>query len=441
MAQPRRSRWLNTVALVAMAVFLGACAPSPTAPRIDDTDYVFPEIRRGELTAREEKDLKRAWDDVLVGRPDRAEQTIDRVLHGRRDLRPAFVILGFSALRAGRPADAQRIFGSVLAIEPNDAAALLGQASIHRKAGDLEQALPLYLRAQRLRPRDESLGRRVSEIRLSVAESAIARAGSLSAEGRKGDAVAMLQKALDVAPELAPVRLELADLLVETGRRAGAIAILNGAPTADRSISLKIATLRFEDGDLEGAEVALRRGVANVADDAEAASLLSRIRDRRSLLALPEPLRAIGDSSRITRADLAALVVIRIESLKSRPATGVRVASDLSRTWARPQILRALELGLMDVYPNHTFQPAGIVRRGELAQVAARVLDLGGWGRSTATPPKDMSPSHLQYGAAVRVIGAGVMQSTPSGVFEPWRIVTGAEAKAVVDALARLALR
>jgi hypothetical protein len=133
-------------------------------------------------------------------------------------------------------------------------------------------------------------------------------------------------------------------------------------------------------------------------------------------------------------------VVEKVEALKSRkPTARGEVASDLSRTWARPQVLRALDLGLMDVYPNHTFQPSGVVRRGELAVVAARVLDLVGWGRSNGPAPKDMSPSHLQYGSVVRVVGAGVMQNAPSGAFEPWRIVTGAEAKAVVDSLARLA--
>jgi hypothetical protein len=92
----------------------------------------------------------------------------------------------------------------------------------------------------------------------------------------------------------------------------------------------------------------------------------------------------------------------------------------------------------MDVYPNHTFQPSGAVRRGELAVVAARVLDLVGWGRSNVTPPRDMSPSHLQYASVLRVVGAGVMANTRSGAFEPWRLISGAEAKAVVDALARL---
>ena len=32
--------------------------------------------------------------------------------------------------------------------------------------------------------------------------------------------------------------------------------------------------------------------------------------------------------------------------------------------------------GVMEVYANHTFQPAAIVRRGDLAQAASRVLAL-----------------------------------------------------------------
>ena len=425
--------------ILIVGLVLTGCGPRPQAPRTDEIEYVFPEIRKGDLTPRQEKDLRVAWDDVLVGRTDRAEQTVNRLLSDRPGFAPAQVVLAFAALRANRTAEAETLLSSVIAAEPDNAAALLGLASIRRRGGELERALPLYLKAQRLRPRDEALARRVSEVKLSVAESAIAKAGSLSAEGRKADAIAMLQKALQVAPELSPVRLELADLLVEAGRRQEALSVLGAAQDPDRSIAIRVATIRFEDGDLEGAEAALRRGLRDVAEDAEAAALLGRIRDQRSVLALPEPLRALSESPRVTRADLAALVIVRIDALRSRKAVGAsEVASDLSRTWARPQILRAIELGLMDVYPNHTFQPAGIVRRGELAVVAARVLDTVGWGRSTSAAPRDMSPSHLQYAAAVRVIGAGVMQTTPTGAFEPWRIVSGAEAKAVVDALSRL---
>ena len=432
-------RAFRVIAAVA-ALFVYACAPRAQAPRVDDSDYVFPDLRRGEVNSRDEKALHAAWNDVLTGQTARAEQAANKLLTARPDLKAAQTILGFAMLRANRLSDAETIFGAVLSTDPGESSALLGLAAAKRKQGQLDQALLLYLRAEKLRPRDTALSRRTSETKLIVAEGAIAKAGSLSAEGKKGEAIVMLQRALDVAPELAPVRLELADLLIEAGRRTEALAVLGSAQEADRNITLRMASIRFDDGDLDGAEMALRRGLRDVGDDAEGAALLLRIKERRLSLSLPEPLRAIGDASRITRAELAALVVVRLEALHSKKAVAtVEVASDLGRTWARTQIVRALDLGLMDVYPNHTFQPSGIVRRGELAVVAARVLDLIGWGRSNAAAPKDMSPSHLQYGSAVRVLGAGVMQNAPSGAFEPWRVVSGAEAKAVVDSLAKLA--
>jgi hypothetical protein len=50
-----------------------------------------------------------------------------------------------------------------------------------------------------------------------------------------------------------------------------------------------------------------------------------------------------------------------------------------------------------------------------------------------------MSPSHLDYEAVSRVLGAGLMGLAASGAFEPWRPVSGREALDVVDALSRLA--
>ena len=435
-----RGRSALLFAAVGMVILLvSGCGPKISGPRVDDSDYVFPDLIRGEMSSREETSLRRAWEYVLVGQTDRADQTLSKLLASRPGLRPAQVVAAFAALRANRLDDAGTMFASALGPDQTDVAAMMGLASVKRQQGLLDQALPLYLKAERLRPRDAALARRASEVKLAVAEGAISRAGSLSAEGRKPEAIAMLQKALAVAPELSPVRLELADLLVEAGRRPEALLVLAAAQDGDRSIAIRIATLRFEDRDLDGAEMALRRGVKDVADDAEGAALLARIKERRALLALPEPLRAIADAPRITRAELAALVVVRVEALKTKKAVkAAEVASDLSRTWARSEILRALDLGLMDVYPNHTFQPSGVIRRGELAVVASRVLDLLSFGRANASPPRDMSLSHLQYGPVVRVLSAGVMQNTGSGAFEPWRIVLGSEAKTVVDALTRL---
>jgi hypothetical protein len=114
------------------------------------------------------------------------------------------------------------------------------------------------------------------------------------------------------------------------------------------------------------------------------------------------------------------------------------VAVDISGSWARDQVTRVLALGIMDVYPNHTFQPGAIVRRVDLARAAARTLDILRWPAAAAQTPSDMSRAHLDFAVVERVLAAGLMGLTPTGAFEPWRPVTGREAIDVVDAVARL---
>jgi hypothetical protein len=113
------------------------------------------------------------------------------------------------------------------------------------------------------------------------------------------------------------------------------------------------------------------------------------------------------------------------------------VAVDISGSWAREHILRVLALGLMDVYPNHTFQPGALVRRGDLASAVARLLDLLGSPPAPAPALSDMSRANLFYPAAARVVAAGLMDVTASGAFEPWRPVSGRDAAELLEALAR----
>jgi len=114
------------------------------------------------------------------------------------------------------------------------------------------------------------------------------------------------------------------------------------------------------------------------------------------------------------------------------------VAVDISASWARDHITTILGLGIMDVYPNHTFQPGARMRRGEVAQAVARVLDLLRVPKTPAPLPSDVAPSHLDRDAVVRVVGAGIMPLGPDGEFEPWRTVNGREAVEIVEALARV---
>jgi hypothetical protein len=103
--------------------------------------------------------------------------------------------------------------------------------------------------------------------------------------------------------------------------------------------------------------------------------------------------------------------------------------------------------GIMTVFPNHTFQPATVVRRGDLAATMAALVQLVGAGRAAelakwrAARPRfgDLPPTNVFYAAAALSTAAGVMTADAAGRFEPTRPATGAElAQAVrrIDTLA-----
>jgi hypothetical protein len=101
----------------------------------------------------------------------------------------------------------------------------------------------------------------------------------------------------------------------------------------------------------------------------------------------------------------------------------------------------------MDPFPNHTFQPSGAVRRGDLASAVSRVLTL-----IAAEKPKlaarwrdprprfsDLSPAHLAYPAAARAVSAGVLDMLDDNSFQLARPVSGAEALLAIQRLEALA--
>jgi len=144
------------------------------------------------------------------------------------------------------------------------------------------------------------------------------------------------------------------------------------------------------------------------------------------------------------------LLGARLEALLRRArAANTAVLTDVRGNWAGPWILSVTRAGVMDPFPNHTFQPNGTVRRGDLAHAVSRVLSLiaaekprlaARW-RDPRPRFADVAPGHLSYPAAARSVSAGVMSTVDKDTFQLSRPVTGAEAADAVSKLAALASR
>jgi hypothetical protein len=146
--------------------------------------------------------------------------------------------------------------------------------------------------------------------------------------------------------------------------------------------------------------------------------------------------RSIGERGAISRGDLAALLGARLEPLLAAARTQpIPLMTDVRGHWAQRWILDVARAGVMEVFPNHTFQPAATVRRSDLARVvgaiharvqaadpaaAARwrgrqveITDVAA-GNAVATPPISRSKP-------------GIIGLDPGGAFSAARAVSGPE--------------
>lgn len=426
---------------LALAVGLAACAKRVVPPIPEGEDYVYPAGRPGELSAEEAGQLREAWAEVLTGDTARAGRRYETLLKRRPDLVPAETGRAYAHLRAGRLEEAASAFAAVLERRPEDLSALVGAGSTAFRRGDLEGAVGFYRRALEAAPDDVAVRKRVAALKLQVTERHMSRAQSAVERGDTRTAAEEYAAVLETAPEVAGVRLALAELLVVAGDRPGAVDVLAADPTSDRQLALRRAALLVEDREFARATEVYAELLAHDPGDAEARAGHEAAREGLELLSMPEEYRRIPGLARITREDLAALIAVRVGALARLGPGEPRVAVDIGASWARDHVARLLALGILDVYPNHTFQPGATVRRVDLARAVARVLDRLAWPPAAAPAPSDMSRAHLDYRSVERVLGAGLMGLSDSGAFEPWRPVSGGEAVAVVDGAARLAGR
>jgi Flp pilus assembly protein TadD len=404
----------------------------------DGEEYLFPASRPRELTADEARRVQKAWNAVLAGETAEAIRDFSKLLARKPDLIPAATGLAYAHLRAGHFAEASRRFAAVLTMRPEDLSALVGAGSAAFRQGAAEEALGYYRRAQAVAPDDARVRRRLGDLKMQATERRVVAAQQALQAGDSARAIQEYRAALEVAPEVAGLRLELARLLVESEDARGAAAVLEADAREDRQVMLRLGEVLIGLQEYGQALDVYRRLLAHDPQDPEAQRRSREAREALELLKMPEEYRRIPAASRITRADLAALVIAKVTALSRVKDREARVAVDISGSWAREYITGALALDILDVYPNHTFQPGAIVRRGDLARAVGRVLDLLGWPASASSRPTDLAPANLYYDRVIRVVGAGLMELTPAGAFEPWRPVTGRDALDVVEALVRL---
>ncbi len=432
--------------LIVAAVAVASCAPKTSPPppaagaqKYPDYVYPAPPPRVGDARARAR--LTEGWNRLQSGDLGGADAVLGQLVRQQADFYPAAVGLGYVALAQGRPKDALARFDAVMARTARYGPALAGRGEALLAAGQRDTALEAFEAALAA---DASLGdlrRRIDALKLDRFQDQLAAARKAADAGRLDDARDGYAAAIAGSPDTAFLYRDLGTVELRRKNLAGAEQAFQKAVALDPSDARAfsgLAAVLEERGNLDGAMAALERAYALEPSDA-IRQRRDRLRERGRASELPAEYAAIPGQPQATRGDLAALVGIRLRAVvaaaKSRPSV---VATDVRGHWASRWIMEAIGAGVMDVLPNHTFQPRAVVRRAELARTVSRLLAIAGAAPGQADRSRvsmaDVGPGHLSYDDIAAAVAAGVL-SLDGGNFRPSRVVTGQEA---ADAIGRL---
>ena len=437
--------------LLVSAVFLSACAPSIVpAPAVSAPKY--PEFMRPAVPAAMADGVaaelaSRGWSFLQAGDLKTAEHEFTSALKATPAFYPAETSLGYVELARKDAKAALPHFDHALELNPqkDDVSAYVGRGqallSLNREA-DAVGAFEAALKAD---PSQTELARRVEVLKFRNVEQGLARARDAAKGGRLDEAAQAYSAAIASSPDSAFLYRELAAVERQKGDADAALDHFRHAtsldPTDAKSFA-QIGELLEARGDFDAAAKAYTDAQALEPSDV-LDKRLDGVRAKSAVARLPPEYRAIEQSAQITRADLAALIGIRLGSLLPARRTDAALITDVRNNWAATWIMAVARAGVMEPFANHAFQPRTAVRRSDLAQAAARLLArvaalnparAKGW-ESARLKFSDLAPSHLAYPAASVAVASGVMTVAADNTFQPSKVVTGAEA---IEAIAKI---
>lgn len=449
-ARVRATAW---VTLTVLALTIAACAPK-LAPPVTVTprhpDFVFPGVPRamagGAVTERHE----RAWRFLQADDLRNAEREFQAVVKRAPAFYPSEAGLAYVALARRDHKGALERFDRVLQKSGPYAPALVGKGQVLLALKREGEALASFEAAVAADPSLTEVKQRIEVLAFRRVQDDLTRARRAAEAGRLEEARDGYQRAIAGSPESAFLHRDLGGVERRLGDTDSALARFRRAveldPTDGRSL-VQIGEILEERADFEGAIAAYSRALA--IDPSEGLEdKIERARAAAELARLPAEYRAIPESSPITRGELAAVIGVRLDDLlaaaRRRPAA---VITDTRGHWAAGWVATVVRAGVMEIYPNHTFQPRGVIGRGELALAVSRLLNLVAAKRPTLAKNwqgvrvkvSDVGAGHLSYPAVSLAVASGVMPLLDGDTFQLSRPVSGADAIDAIERIERLA--
>jgi tetratricopeptide (TPR) repeat protein len=360
-----------------------------------------------------QKDYDKLWSQFVTANADsQLTKGLENLIKKNKTFDPAVTLQAYLELYKGNDAAAAQKFQQALSLNPANRIAVFYLAELAYAHQNYSQATRFYSLLLSVDSSRTDLEPKAQKALLLGTDELLRSAALAEKENRLSDAELLYKQALTIVPTDPTLHLRLADLLVKENKADEA--------AGQRKIAEELLPRRTE---------IVRNNPQPKGDDLDD---LGRWGNDIGVF------REIQNAPRVTREKVAAIIVRYFPQVMERPQTP-QIVTDVDTSWARSEIQTVVDLGLMDTFANHTFDPSAPVTRGDFATALARLIQVLGLPPIT-TPPisaPDVAPTNTQYSDVQQVLGRGLMALQDSGGFGLSDELSGQDAIRAAERLLR----
>lgn len=387
------------------------------------------------IDVRPTSEFREAYRFYESGDQAKARFALKKILGKTPSYYPAELALAYTYLAEGNLEQADTCIQKTLSYAPTYAQALFVQAQLLESRQDFDAALASLDEIEKAQPEYPELHQTRNILKLKATEMHLGE-GKRLADSDPEAAIRHFQTAEQLAPEIAEIPLQIADVYIKHNQCADAVPILEQADQAtpdNADIKSRLFDCYNELGQYDQALAKYSELSLLKPPTAEMQKKVQDIKHTLAFRALPQEYQAIPTTEQITRGQLAAYLMLNLEFLKKYSTEGPsNIIVDTLDNWAKVQIQKAVDLGIMDLFPNRTFQPSQPITKLELAKAASRLLEILEAGNSIhvtytdATIP-DIPAGNVYFAVVSKPVEAGVISLDNDGRFNAHRPVAGSE--------------
>jgi tetratricopeptide (TPR) repeat protein len=394
------------------------------------------------VNAPAEKSFQKGYLEYQKGNQKKARLIFQKILKDWPDYYPAYLAIGYTYLADENLDQAEQLIRKSLELAPEYVQAHFALAHLLEMKQDYDGAVAELIEVAKLDPTYPNIQQTQNILKLKSTELHLNQAKAL-AESNPEEALRNLQSAQAIAPEIPEIALQIASILIRQGNCDDAVPFLEQALQSSPNnldIQKKLAGCMES---LENYERALTLYQSIFAEEPPGPEGRNKIETLQKLIAiqrLPEEFQSIPRADQITRGQLAALIIVNLEFLSRYKSLNSSIIVDTFDYWGKNFVQKTVDLGIMDIYPNRTFQPNLPISKLELAKAASRLLEILETNEGINVPKTeieipDVSPKNVYYPMIDQALSAGLLSLDADSNFHPARHVSGAEAISMVNRL------